>query len=66
MRSSVVAAMLMGTLLLGPCLAACDKGPVQKAGEKIDKLTGEERMLGKGPAEKAGRKIDKDLSDLKK
>ncbi len=47
---------------LGGCR---EKGPAEKAGEKLDKV-GEkisDTLDPKGPAEKAGRKIDKALDD---
>lgn len=59
--SAVVAALVAGVGLTG-----CEKGPLQKAGEKVDEATGEDRLLGKGPAEKTGRKIDNTVDDIKK
>ena len=56
MLMSVVVAMLVA----GMGLAGCEKGPLQKAGEKQDKA------IGKGPSEKAGRKIDNTVNDIKK
>jgi hypothetical protein len=47
--------------------AACeDKGPLQKAGEKIDRATDQDMAIGKGPLEKAGKGIDDAAKDLKK
>jgi hypothetical protein len=43
---------------------ACDRGPAQKAGEKVDNAV--DRLTGKGPAEKAGENIDKAVDALKK
>jgi len=37
---------------------ACDKGPAQKAGERVDKALDTDKPVGKGPAEKAGKEID--------
>ena len=37
---------------------ACDKGPAQKAGEKVDEALDTDKLVGKGPAEKAGKEID--------
>ena len=28
---------------------------MQKAGEKVDEVTGQDKLIGKGPAEKAGQ-----------
>jgi hypothetical protein len=38
---------------------ACDKGPAQKAGEKVDKALDTDKPIGAGPVEKAGKEIDK-------
>lgn len=37
---------------------ACDKGPAQKAGERVDKTLDTDKPVGKGPVEKAGKEID--------
>ena len=39
---------------------------MQKAGEKVDEATGNDKLIGKGPAEKTGRKVDNTVKDLKK
>jgi hypothetical protein len=62
MAAAAVAAFLVG----GTVLAGCDKGPMQKAGEKVDDITGQDKVIGKGPSEKAGRKIDNTVNDIKK
>lgn len=62
MLMSVVVAMLVA----GMGLAGCEKGPLQKAGEKVDEVTGQDKAIGKGPSEKAGRKIDNTVDDIKK
>jgi hypothetical protein len=60
----VVIAML---LLIGTALVAgCEKGPMQKAGERVDRATGQEPLIGKGPVEKAGKNVDKAVDDVKK
>jgi hypothetical protein len=43
-----------------------DKGAMQKAGEKIDRATDQDKALGKGPLEKAGKNIDDAAKDLEK
>ena len=53
-------------LVAGLALAGCQKGPMQQAGEKVDEVTGQDKLIGKGPAEKTGRKIDNNVDDLKK
>ncbi len=48
--------------LMGGALAACDdKGPAEKAGEKLDDAgqSVKDAINPPGPAEKAGRDIDK-------
>lgn len=46
--------------------AACDKGPMQRAGEKVDRATDQDKLIGKGPVEKAGKSIDDVAKDLRK
>ena len=53
------------------CLAAfgpvaCEKGPAQKAGEKVDKVLDTDKAIGKGPVEKAGKEVDKATDSVKK
>jgi hypothetical protein len=66
MKRQVVASAIMATLVAGVALAGCERGPMQKAGEKVDEVTGQDKLIGKGPAEKAGRKIDNTVDDIKK
>ncbi len=61
----LMTSMLMATLVAGVCLTGCEKGPLQKAGEKVDEVTGNDKVIGKGPAEKAGRKIDNTVDPKK-
>ncbi|MGH7277412.1 MAG: hypothetical protein ACREJG_01850 [Candidatus Rokuibacteriota bacterium] len=46
--------------------AACDKGPMQEAGESIDRATDQDKLIGKGPVEKAGKSVDETVKDLKR
>ena len=47
--------------------AACEqKGFMQKTGEKIDRATDQDKLIGKGPLEKAGKNVDDAAKDLKK
>jgi hypothetical protein len=46
--------------------AACDKGPMQRTGEKVDRATGQDKLIGTGPLEQAGRNVDQAVKDLKK
>lgn len=66
MKGYAVTSAILATLIAGLCLTGCQKGPMQKAGEKVDEITGQDKVLGKGPAEKAGRKIDNTVDDIKK
>jgi hypothetical protein len=53
-------------LLAALALFGCDKGPAQKAGERIDSITDQDKIIGKGPAEKAGKDLDKAADKLTK
>ena len=66
MSRYIKAATFAATLVVGVGLVGCDKGPMQKAGEKVDEITGQDKLIGKGPAEKTGRKIDNTVNDVKK
>jgi hypothetical protein len=66
MTTRTVMSVIMASLIAGVCLGGCDKGAMQKAGERIDEATGQDKLIGKGPAEKTGRKIDNNVDDLKK
>ena len=61
----LMTSMLMATLLASVCLTGCERGPLQKAGERVDEVTGNDKVIGKGPAEKAGRKIDNTVDPKK-
>jgi len=65
MRRHVLAVTALG-LLMAVGSAACDKGPMQRTGEKIDRATDQDKLIGKGPLEKAGKNIDEVVKDLKK
>jgi hypothetical protein len=54
------------TLLAALGMLGCEKGPAQEFGEKIDRATDQDKLIGKGPAEKAGKKLDKAVDDLKR
>ena len=57
MKQHVLALAALGFLVtLG--WAACDKGPMQQTGEKMDRATDQDKLIGKGPLEKAGKNID--------
>jgi hypothetical protein len=54
------------SLLVVVGAAACDKGPMQRTGEKIDRATGQDKLIGTGPIEHAGRNVDKAVKNLTK
>lgn len=67
-RSTFGAVALAGMLGLVTVtgLTACErKGPVERAGEKVDNAIekAKDKLDPKGPAEKAGEKIDKALDN---
>jgi hypothetical protein len=65
MKQHVVALAALGFLVaLG--WIACDKGPMQQTGEKLDRATDQDRLIGKGPLEKAGRNMDDAVKDLQR
>ena len=61
-----VTAMIAAALFVGLGVAGCEQGPMQKAGEKIDKITDQDKVIGKGPAEKAGKEVDNTVRDIKR
>jgi hypothetical protein len=63
LRGAVIAvALAVGVALI----AGCEKGPAQKAGERVDRAIGEDRVFGKGPVEQAGKKVDKAVDEVKR
>jgi len=52
-------------LLLAVGAAACDKGPMQRTGEKVDRATGQDKVIGTGPLEQVGKNIDEAVKWLK-
>jgi hypothetical protein len=63
LRNAVVTAAVITVVAF---LAGCQKGPVQKAGERVDRVLGQDPIIGKGPAEKAGKKVDNTVEDIKR
>jgi hypothetical protein len=63
LRGTVIVVALAVAVAL---MAGCEKGPVQKAGERVDRAVGEDRVFSKGPGEKAGKKVDKAVDELKR
>ena len=47
-------------------VAGCEKGPVQKAGERVDRALDTDKVIGKGPVEKSGKKVDQAVEDIKR
>jgi hypothetical protein len=64
MKSHRFLAMLAAAALTVGVLSGCERGPMQKAGEKVDKAV--DSISGKGPVEKAGERVDKAVDQLKK
>jgi hypothetical protein len=62
LRAGVIGTALVAVLGFG----GCEKGPAQKAGERIDRITDQDKVFRKGPAEKAGKKVDEAVDDVKK
>ena len=60
MMRHVLAVIVLG-LVVAFGSTACDKGPMQRTGEKIDRATDQDKLIGKGPIEKAGKSIDEAL-----
>ena len=60
----VTVLMTGGTLLATGCVEK--KGPVQRAGERLDRTVEnmKDAVDPPGPAEKAGRKVDRAVDDL--
>ena len=63
LRGAVIAVAVAVSVLL---IAGCEKGPMQKTGERVDRAVGQEPLLGKGPVESAGKKVDKAVDELKR
>ena len=59
-------AAIAAVLFVGGVLAGCEQGPMQKAGEKLDDITDQDKIIGKGPAEKAGKDVDNAVRDIKR
>ena len=66
MRRQLLAVTALGCMVTVGSAACEDKGPLQKAGEKIDRATDQDKVIGKGPLEKAGKNVDDAAKDLKK
>jgi hypothetical protein len=63
LRGGMIGVAVVVSVLL---IAGCEKGPVQKAGERVDRALDQEPLIGKGPVEKAGKKVDKAVDELKR
>jgi hypothetical protein len=64
MMRHILAVMALGLLVVVGS-AACEKGPMQRTGEKLDRATDQDKLIGKGPIEQAGKNIDSAVKDLK-
>lgn len=47
-------------------VAGCEDGPVEQFGERVDRATGQDEMIGEGPGEKAGEKVDEVVDEIKR
>jgi hypothetical protein len=67
-RRTATAASLGLVLALGAVTPGCEreKGPMEKAGEKVDEAVDEVLHPNDGALEKAGRKADEAVDDAKK
>jgi hypothetical protein len=66
MRRQILAVSVLGLMVAVGSAACDDKGPMQKAGEKVDRATDQDKIIGKGPLEKAGKNVDNAVKELKK
>ena len=66
MTRQILAVTALGFVVAVGSVACEDKGLLQKAGEKIDRATDQDKVIGKGPLEKAGKGVDDAAKDLKK
>ena len=57
MKRQVLVVMLCG-LLVAVGAISCEKGPMQRTGEKLDRATDQDKLFSKGPIEKVGKSID--------
>jgi len=66
MTRQILAVTALGFVVAVGLVACEDKGPLQKAGEKIDRATDQDKVFSKGPVEKAGKNVEDAAKDLKK
>ena len=66
MARQILAVTALGFVVALVSVACENKGPLQKAGEKIDRATDQDKVIGRGPLEKAGKNVDDAAKDLKK
>lgn len=63
LRDAVVIATVAAVMAV---VVGCDRGPAQKAGERVDRALDQDRVFSRGPAENTGRKLDKAVDELKR
>jgi hypothetical protein len=66
MRPQILAVTTFGFVMVVGLAACEDTGVMQKAGEKVDRATDQDKVIGKGPMEQAGKNVDDAVKDLKK
>jgi hypothetical protein len=64
-RNGFVAIAVALSVAFGGALACSDKGPLEKAGEKVDETVDDITHPGEGPVEKAARKVGEKVDDVK-
>lgn len=64
-RKGFIAIALVLGVALGSLGCPEKKGPMEKAGEKVDEAVDEVMNPGEGPLEEAGRKIDEAVDDAR-
>ncbi len=63
-RNGFVAIALALSVASGAALACHDKGPLEKAGEKVDETVDDITHPGEGPVEEATRKAGEKVDDM--
>ena len=64
-RNAFFAIALSLSVASGGVLACHEKGPMEKAGEKVDQTVDDITHPGEGPVEKAARKVGEKVDDVK-
>lgn len=65
MTKGLVAIAVVVSVATGSLGCPREKGPMEKAGEKVDEMVDDIVHPNEGPIEEAGRKIDEKVQDAK-